>query len=80
MSRTMRIVLTGVLAAGALLTGGVALAAGPSSPPLDGVVVEQSGPTTLRPVQNPAPENPAPEDCPWQNGSDTGTAGAAGQL
>lgn len=75
MSRTIRIVLTGVLATSALVTGGVALAAGPGTPTPEGAVLEQAEPGTLRPIQNPSPE-----DCPWERGSDAGTAGTAGQL
>jgi ABC-type transport system substrate-binding protein len=59
-SRTARIVLAGVLTAGALVIGGVALAA-PSSPtaPSSTVSVEQGGPSGLRPAQN-VPDG----DCP----------------
>ncbi|TQM11457.1 hypothetical protein [Pseudonocardia kunmingensis] len=75
MSRTMRIVLTGVLTTGVLVTGGIALAAGPSGPLPEGAVVEQAGPGTLRPIQNPAPG-----DCPWEQGSDGTAVGPADQL
>ncbi|WP_255620762.1 hypothetical protein [Pseudonocardia sp. DSM 110487] len=61
MSRTARIVLAGVLTAGALVLGGVALAA-PSAPtaPSSSVSVEQGGPAGLRPAQN-VPDRDCPE-------------------
>ena len=60
MSRTARIVLAGVLTAGALVVGGVALAANPApSSPSSTVSVEQGGPSGLRPAQN-VPDG----DCP----------------
>ncbi|OLS97460.1 hypothetical protein BJF90_09985 [Pseudonocardia sp. CNS-004] len=54
MSRTARIVLAGALTLGALVAGGVALAANPapSSSPSRTVSVEQGRPAELRPVQN----------------------------
>jgi ABC-type transport system substrate-binding protein len=61
MSRTARIVLAGVLTAGALVVGGVALAANPApSSPSSTVSVEQGGPASLRPAQN-APDRDCPE-------------------
>jgi hypothetical protein len=61
MSRTARIVLAGVLTAGALVVGGVALAANPApSSPSSTVSVEQGGPASLRPAQN-TPDRDCPE-------------------
>jgi hypothetical protein len=60
-SRTARIVLAGVLTSGALVVGGVALAANPApSSPSNTVSVEQGGPTGLRPAQN-VPDRDCPE-------------------
>jgi hypothetical protein len=71
-SRTARIVLAGVLTAGALVVGGVALAANPApTGPSGGISVEQGGPALLRPAQN-EPDT----DCPYEGG-DSGAAGAA---
>ncbi len=71
MSRTARLVLAGTLALGALVSGGVALAAnpGPSAP---ASAVEQGGPAGLRPAQVPTQDQPD-GDCP----SEGGTTGAA---
>jgi ABC-type transport system substrate-binding protein len=71
-SRTARIVLTGVLVAGALVVGGVALAANPApTGPSSTVSVEQGGPAGLRPAQN-VPD----ADCPYEGG-ETGAANAS---
>jgi hypothetical protein len=71
-SRTARIVLTGVLVAGALVVGGVALAANPTpTTPSSTVSVEQGEPAGLRPAQD-VPDS----DCP-NEGGDTGAANAA---
>jgi ABC-type transport system substrate-binding protein len=71
-SRTARIVLTGVLVAGALVVGGVALAANPApTSPSSTVSVEQGGPAGLRPAQN-VPD----ADCPYEGG-ETGAANAS---
>jgi ABC-type transport system substrate-binding protein len=71
-SRTARIVLTGVLVAGALVVGGVALAANPApTSPSSTVSVEQGGPAGLRPAQN-VPD----ADCP-NDGGGTGAANAS---
>jgi ABC-type transport system substrate-binding protein len=71
-SRTARIVLTGVLVAGALVVGGVALAANPApTGPSSTVSVEQGGPAGLRPAQN-VPD----ADCPYEGGG-TGAANAS---
>ena len=71
MSRTARIVLAGLLTGGALVAGGVALAANPApSAPSNAVTVEQGGPAGLRPardVQDP--------DCP--RGSTGGAVNAS---
>jgi hypothetical protein len=68
-SRTARIVLAGVLTLGALVVGGVALAASPApTSPSSTVSVEQGGPAGLRPVQD-VPD----ADCPYEGG-DTGAA------
>ena len=72
MSRTARIVLAGVLTAGALVVGGVALAANPTpTTPSSTVSVEQGGPAGLRPAQN-VPD----ADCPYEGG-ETGAANAS---
>jgi hypothetical protein len=74
MTRTVRLsVLGGVLAVGALVAGGVAIAN--EAPGPDHVVVEQGGPGGLLPVQNP----PA-DDCPREGGTAQETSGAAAQL
>jgi hypothetical protein len=70
-SRTARIVLGGVLALGALVVGGVALAANPTPSAPSTISVDQGGPAGLRPVQN-APD----ADCPYEGG-DTGMANAS---
>jgi ABC-type transport system substrate-binding protein len=71
MSRTARIVLAGALTLGALVAGGVALAANPApTSPSRTVSVEQGGPAELRPVQN-GPD----ADCP-DRGGEPGTAAA----
>jgi uncharacterized protein involved in exopolysaccharide biosynthesis len=71
MSRTARIVLAGVLALGALVVGGVALAANPAPTAPSTVSVDQGGPTGLRPVQD-VPD----ADCPY-GGRDTGASSAS---
>ena len=71
MSRTARIVLAGVLTTGALVVGGVALAANPAPAGPSTVQVEQGGPASLRPAQN-TPDT----DCP-NKGGDTGAANAS---
>jgi ABC-type transport system substrate-binding protein len=74
-SRTARIVLAGILTAGALVVGGVALAANPApAGPSSSVAVEQGGPAGLRPAQE-APD----ADCPYEGG-DTATNAAATRL
>jgi hypothetical protein len=70
-SRTARIVLAGVLTTGALVVGGVALAANPAPAGPSTVQVEQGGPASLRPAQN-TPDT----DCPYEGG-DTGAANAS---
>lgn len=70
MSRTARIVLAGVLTLGALVVGGVALAANPAPSAPSTVSVEQGGPAGLRPVQD-VPD----ADCPERG--DTGAANAS---
>jgi hypothetical protein len=74
-SRTARTVLAGVLTLGALVVGGVALAANPApAGPSSTVSVEQGGPAGLRPVQ----DNDVPDaDCPNEGGV---TGAAAGRL
>jgi hypothetical protein len=72
-SRTARTVLAGVLTLGALVVGGVALAANPApAGPSSTVSVEQGGPAGLRPVQD-VPD----ADCPNKGGV---TGAAAGRL
>jgi ABC-type transport system substrate-binding protein len=71
MSRTARIVLAGVLTGGALVVGGVALAANPAPAAPSTVSVERGGPADLRPAQN-TPDS----DCP-NKGGETGAAANA---
>jgi len=72
-SRTARIVLAGALTLGALVVGGVALAANPSpTSPSSAVSVEQGGPAGLQPAQDVSDP-----DCP--SGGD-GTGATAFRL